>query len=952
MCLFFILQYHFSLSLKACGTHPWFLNMPIRFLICVPAIAILLAACGGGSYDSYMASAKEALAKGDKAAAIIQLKNAVQQLPEAGEARLMLGQVFLDSGDTSSAAIEFRKAADLKYSPARVAPATARLLLEQRDYKKVVTQFAETTLADPLGQADLKTSLAAAYEALGDHPHADAALDEAQKAVPYFSPADILRIRINARAGRYAEALRLINETLERDTRLGEVWRLKGDVLLNSGGSASDAVSAYRQALSLRKVDLAAHAGLLDHLIAVGDMTAAAAQFENMKAALPGNPQTRYYEALLTYHRKDYVLAREQVQQLIKMAPEHLRTLQLAGAVEFELKSYSRAEEFLAKALLINPDLRTSRWMLAQTYLLTDQPAKAVAIVEYLLQKGSSDAQTLALAGEAYRRVGEQKKAQTYFAQAAKRNPADTRSRTLLVLDKLSNTESTANAKSDALIDELKAIAASDAGISTDVALVRTQLQHRNFEKALLAIDGLERKQPDKPFGANLRGMVELARNDVPTARKNFERAVALDKTYYPPVAMLATLDIAEKKPEQARKRFDDLLVANPKSVEALLGKADLLAQSGANKDDVTALIDSAVKLQPDASSARIALVEHQLRNNDTKAALQAARDGLAAMPHDPSMLNTMGVVLTRAGEYNQAIDTFNKLALAMPRSPTPYLRLAEVAVAQKDMASANDNLKRAIEIAPDMVAARSRLVEVQIASGDAAGALVSARVLQKKRPELALPDTLEGDVLVVQQSWPAAVVAYRRSFDKAQDSGVAIKLHAALNKTGASAEAEKLASRWLGNHPDDVNFLFHLAGSESLQGRFADAERHFQAVVKLSPDNAAAFNNLAWVTLKLGKPGATAYAEKANLLQPQQYAYMDTLAMALAADNKLTRAIEVQKAAVALQPSDHWMRLRLAKLYIKADDKAQGRVELERIAKIGRSFPGQTEVSELLKTM
>ncbi|MGS0758528.1 hypothetical protein ACVBEH_29700, partial [Roseateles sp. GG27B] len=78
------------------------------------------------------------------------------------------------------------------------------------------------------------------------------------------------------------------------------------------------------------------------------------------------------------------------------------------------------------------PNLSAARRMLTQIYLLTGRPAKAVSAVQPLLLNGTPDAQAYSLAGEAFLQNGETKKAEGYFAQAAKLNPLDTRSRTQL----------------------------------------------------------------------------------------------------------------------------------------------------------------------------------------------------------------------------------------------------------------------------------------------------------------------------------------------------------------------------------------------------------------------------------------------------------------------------------------------------------------------------------------
>ena len=92
----------------------------------------------------------------------------------------------------------------------------------------------------------------------------------------------------------------------------------------------------------------------------------------------------------------------------------------------------------------------------------------------------------------------------------------------------------------------------------------------------MTAIDALEKKQPDKPLPHNLRGAVLLGKGDIAGARKSFERALALDPTDFAAAASLARLDLADKKPDDAQKRFDARLAKDPKNVRALLALAEL----------------------------------------------------------------------------------------------------------------------------------------------------------------------------------------------------------------------------------------------------------------------------------------------------------------------------------------------------------------------------------------
>jgi len=83
-----------------------------KFRLALVGAAGLLFAFGCAKQDatSFLASAKDFMAKGDYPAAIIEIKNALQREPDNGNARLLLATSLLESGDAAGAEAEVRKA--------------------------------------------------------------------------------------------------------------------------------------------------------------------------------------------------------------------------------------------------------------------------------------------------------------------------------------------------------------------------------------------------------------------------------------------------------------------------------------------------------------------------------------------------------------------------------------------------------------------------------------------------------------------------------------------------------------------------------------------------------------------------------------------------------------------------------------------------------------------------
>ena len=105
--------------------------------------AALLISCGQEPPEKLMASAKEYLAKGDRDAAVIQLKNLLKNTPDNGEARLLLGEAMLEADDFVSAEKELARALELKQPHEKVIPVYVRALLAQGKHEAVVAEVTD-----------------------------------------------------------------------------------------------------------------------------------------------------------------------------------------------------------------------------------------------------------------------------------------------------------------------------------------------------------------------------------------------------------------------------------------------------------------------------------------------------------------------------------------------------------------------------------------------------------------------------------------------------------------------------------------------------------------------------------------------------------------------------------------------------------------------------------------
>ncbi|MGI9217532.1 MAG: XrtA/PEP-CTERM system TPR-repeat protein PrsT [Hydrogenophaga sp.] len=911
-------------------------------------VAGVLSACGNKDPQELVVAARQYIQKNDYPAAIIELKNALQAQPDLAEARLLLGKAMLANGDAVGAEAELRKAREVNYSPNEVSPLLARAWLALGQPKKVTEAFDQTKLDSPQAQAELLTSLAVAWRMQNRGEDHRKRLKEALAISPELAAAVIEHARQLAGDRAFDQALIELDELLGREPRNADALKLRGDVLQLGLQKSDEALQSYQAAVAASPKHLDAHVALVRLLMATGKNEDAVNALRALVGFAPGHPSTLYLQTQEAYQKQDMKTAKERVQQLLKVVPDSPNANEIAGAIELQTGSVVQAQAYLSKALKIAPGLRVARRALVAAHLRAGQLDQAVAALPGDLKgpAGDADPEMLSVAGRVYMAKGEFETAQGFFKRATRADPKNPGKRTSLAVSQFMS------GQTDLALNELAAIASQDEGIVADMALINAHMQRKEYAKALAAISALESKRSTDPMPRHLKGVVLSMQNDRARARTAFEDALKLDPSYLASVAGLASLDLAERKPDAAVQRVDALTKQSPENPSAWLALADVLQSTGATKEKVGAAIDQAVKLAPQDIRARVMLIEHYLRQKEAKAALASAQAAAAAIPDAPEVVAGLGQAQAQAGESLQAIATFNKLVTLMPGSPMPYLLMASTQIASKDNAAAMQSVSKALSVQPDFLPAQRAMAELAVASRQIDKALSVSKDMQKQRPNQPLGYVLEGDVHAAFKQWEPSATAYRNSLKISPLPEAAVKLHSVLTAAGKQAEADRWAEEWNKSQPKDVAMSIFLGDRAIAAGHVSEATRHYERVVALQPTNALALNNLAWLAGEQGRADAISIAEKANQAAPNQPAFMDTWAMLLSAKGEHAKALELQSKVVELKPETPLFKLNLAKIQIKAGNKDAARRILEELAAMGDKYPDQAEVVKLKQAL
>lgn len=916
-----------------------------RFLVSI-GVALLLsggiAACNSkDDVQGLIADAKEYQEKGEQKAAVIQLKNVLQQQPDNAEARALLGAIYLETGDFASAEKEVRKALSLGADQGSLMPALGKSLLHQGQYQKVLDEVQLPSGVKP--DAQYFTVRGHAYLALSKPAEAKNAYNQALMHTPEFADA-LIGLAKHALIDRdLATAEKFVDQTTGKQPGHVDAWLFKGD-LLRVKGESNDALAAYGKAIALKPDHVAAY-------IARSHLLINAQKFDDAKAELDAARKydaksllVTYSQALLDFKQGKHAVALESIQQVLRESPNHMPSVLLAGMVQFALGATQQAEQHFKRYLEATPGDPYASRLLVAALLKNGDADRAIKSLAPLLKSGEKDAQLLTLAGEAYLRAKDFSRATEYFEQANAIAPDTAGIKTALGMSRLAKG------------DSARGIAELEAAVDLDpkpaqagVLLVMAHMRLKEYDKALAAIAKLEKSDPENPLLPNLKGGVYLAKKDVAAARSSFQNALKLQANYFPAVSNLAQIEMQEKRPDLAKKRLEDFLEIDKKNMQAQLALAGIALSEGRN-DEAIVLMEKAANEHPDELRPAALLAGQYLRVGEKQKSLVLAQKLQVSHPGNPDVLDLLAQAQLLNNDSSSALQTYKKLLALAPKSPVAHFRIASVHMAMGNQNAADEALKTAVALKPDFVDAHLASATLAERSGRMDQALKIAKQIQKQVPSNSAGYVLEGDLLMAQKKPELASKAYEQALANSQNGFALIKLHEALALSGKEKTAETRLMQWVKQRPSDVPVRMFLATKQLTRNQNKEAMEHYQAILEMDPNNAAALNNMALAYQQEKDPRALQFAEKALTHAPENPAILDTLGWLLVEQGNASRGLPLLQKAVSLAPKQPDIRYHLVHGLLKSGDKNKARQELETLLASGTEFAKADEAKSLLK--
>jgi len=348
----------------------------------------------------------------------------------------------------------------------------------------------------------------------------------------------------------------------------------------------------------------------------------------------------------------------------------------------------------------------------------------------------------------------------------------------------------------------------------------------------------------------------------------------------------------------------------------------------------------------------RLLLANYYIQKGDVRKALTMAQQAQTAEPNNVQALDMLATAQLGVGEANNAVTTYSRLITLVPNNPLVHFQLATAQAASKTIPAAKASLNKALALKPDYLPAELLLASLELDAGRNSEALKIAQQIQKQYPSSADGVALQGNILMAEKQFAAALKAYERAWEIRKSGLLAARMHQALSAAGNTKEADDRLLQWLKDQPNDLAARDYLAANYAQAGRNKQAIEQYELALLSDPKNIRALNDLAWLYQQEKDPRALATAEQAYQLKGDNPQGMDTLGWILVEQGNAARGLPLLQKAAEMAPASTEIKYHLAVAFAKSGDNARARRELADLLANNKKFPRRQEAQALLRQL
>ncbi len=308
------------------------------------------------------------------------------------------------------------------------------------------------------------------------------------------------------------------------------------------------------------------------------------------------------------------------------------------------------------------------------------------------------------------------------------------------------------------------------------------------------------------PRGAN--------QDNLKKAMEQYEKITQQDPSDADSWVKLGQLYRMSNQPADAEKAFNAALKAQPDDEDALTGLAMMYADAGDTKNAIEKL-KAATNKSPNEQT--LAMLADQYESiHDYKSAAEVLRKALEMAPDNEKIAIGLAADLAASDQLDEALKLYQQMAADEPRDPSFQMSIAEIYIAQHNLAKAREAMEKAKTLDPhsrDVRFADSKLLQAE-GKNDQALAILKSLLDETQRRQYSDDDARRRSILLEQYAILARTMEqYQVAIDAFREMGdlhvvtpprVAVQVIDTYRQAKDYANAQKEADIALKSFPDD----------------------------------------------------------------------------------------------------------------------------------------------------
>jgi tetratricopeptide (TPR) repeat protein len=741
----------------------------------------------------------------------------LEQFPGNGDAIVALTEAAQTQEDIEEAGLQLEKFPEKNSISFYLA--SANLFLRQGNLAA-----AENALWQGL-TVDSKS--AAAHMALGDlnllkkdHKQAGEEFKKAAELAPVRSMERLKYAAFASATGDTEETRKISAEMTRQAPDYLPGWTLLAEVFLKNK-KYDEALSLLENVFSRDPEYIDGHRLESQVLLAKGDTKKAVEVLERLDQRYPDTPHIKYQLAQAYLKNNNLNQAKVMLDQVISTNPNYADAILLLAEINLRSGHGEAVIEPLTRLLNRNPELKPAALLLAAAYGSLDRFDDAAVVVSEQAKLAPHDPQAQMALGLTLRQAKRNGEGRQAFEKAAELAP-----------DSLWPVEQ----------------------------LVELDLLDRHFDAARQRVRHQFQKMPDSPAAHFFEGRILAAEEKWDSAEAELQKTLQLDPNLSNAYDLLVQAYLATNKLPQALNQLQAQLAKNPNDVSALMTLA-LLHERTNDFLKARDAYERLLAIEPDSISALNNLAYLYVdRLNDLDKAYDLARKARDLQGNDPAIADTFGWILSKRGDYQQALPILQESASKLPDSPEVQFHLGMTAylMGQTDLARvALQKAASATKDFPGREESKRRLALLN--SGTDASSELSLSQLEamaKELPNDVITQLRLGEAYEKQGAPDKAAAAFEQAVKLNPKLTSAITKLAQLyagplqNKEKALSYAKKARELTPGD-PQVTSMLGRIAYQT---GNFTWSYSLLQESARQRENDPSLLHDLAWAAYMLGK--------------------------------------------------------------------------------------------------